>query len=138
VDELRELSLTIFTTPVAKARARTVVNNGKVHSFTPSATVVAEEAIRWEIVQHYESPPFAPKVPLSLTCVFYRIRPKGVSKKVIYPTGKPDTDNYVKLLLDAGNGYLWVDDSQIIHIDASKLYGNPPRIELKLTPVQGP
>lgn len=109
------------------------MNNGRVHSFTPGATVAAENAIRWEIVQHYESPPFPPKVPLSLTCVFYCIRPKSVPKKTLYPVGRPDTDNMLKLLLDAGNGYLWVDDSQIVCITARKEYGNPPRIELTLS-----
>jgi len=37
-----------------------------------------------------------------------------------------DLDNLVKGIWDAGNGVLWVDDSQIIHLEASKLVGPPP------------
>lgn len=35
---------------------------------------------------------------------------------------KPDIDNFVKMLFDACNGVLWVDDSQIFHIDARAEY----------------
>jgi len=129
------IKLTIYTEPVAKARARTVVNNGKVHSFTPNKTAVAENAIRCEIVQHYKEPPFAAKTPLGLVAVFYLAKPPSKPKKVVYPVCKPDTDNYIKTLLDAGNGYLWHDDSQIVDIKACKRYGNPPRIELELSEV---
>lgn len=129
------VKMTIFTEPVAKARARTVVNHGKVHSFTPNKTAVAENVIRCEVVQHYKEPPFAAKTPLGLVAVFYLAKPPSKPKRVAYPVCKPDTDNYIKTLLDAGNGYLWHDDSQIITIQASKQYGNPPRIELELSEV---
>ncbi len=49
----------------------------------------------------------------------------------IRPVKKPDLDNYIKLLLDALNGIIWVDDRHIIEIHASKFYTlNTPRIEL--------
>ena len=37
-------------------------------------------------------------------------------------TGKPDLDNLIKLVKDAGNGILWVDDSQIVQLEATKVY----------------
>jgi len=129
------ITLTIYTEPVAKARARTVVNNGKVHSFTPAKTAIAEDVIRYEIVQHYQAPPYPAKKPLALTVVFVCAKPVSKPKKTIYPVCKPDTDNYIKTLLDAGNHYLWHDDSQIVSITASKIYGDRPRIYLTLTEI---
>lgn len=39
-----------------------------------------------------------------------------------FPTGKPDLDNLLKSTLDALNGTLWVDDSQVIAGHVSKGY----------------
>jgi len=41
-------------------------------------------------------------------------------------TGKPDLDNLAKLVLDAANGILWDDDSQIIKLHLSKMYSGKP------------
>jgi len=43
----------------------------------------------------------------------------------IRPVGKPDLDNYIKAIMDAGNGILWVDDSQVCELHSSKAYGSP-------------
>jgi Holliday junction resolvase RusA-like endonuclease len=53
----------------------------------------------------------------------------------IRPITKPDTDNYVKLILDSMNGLFWRDDAQVVEITASKHYSGNPRIEVKLREV---
>ena len=126
------VELIIYTEPVAKARARVVVNNGKAHSFTPVMTTLAESAIRWAILQEYKDIPFPAGMPLKLVAVFYRQRPKSLSKAEKLPVKKPDLDNYLKTLCDAMNGFLVHDDSQIVHIETRKYYGEPPRIEVSL------
>ena len=35
---------------------------------------------------------------------------------------KPDIDNLLKFVMDAGNGVLWKDDSQIYKVDMEKIY----------------
>ena len=35
---------------------------------------------------------------------------------------KPDKDNLLKFVMDAGNGVLWKDDSQIYKVDMEKIY----------------
>ena len=35
---------------------------------------------------------------------------------------KPDIDNLLKFVMDAGNGVLWKDDSQIYKVDMEKVY----------------
>lgn len=119
--------------PVAKGRPRVNINNDKrVRTFTPRKTEIAESIIRIAILQKYEVPPFADTIPLKITATFFLAKPKSANAKRIYPTVKPDLDNFTKTLLDAGNNYLWYDDSQIVSAVINKRYGWPPRIELVL------
>jgi Holliday junction resolvase RusA-like endonuclease len=39
-----------------------------------------------------------------------------------HPAGKPDTDKLIRAVLDALTGLVWRDDSQVVHIEAWKLY----------------
>lgn len=45
------------------------------------------------------------------------------------PTGKPDADNVAKML-DALNGVVWIDDSQIVDWRVLKIYAEVPRLEV--------
>ena len=66
--------------------------------------------------------------------------PKSWSKKdhaaavagEIFPTSKPDGDNYAKTAGDALNGVCWVDDSQIIMWQVLKLYSDFPRLRVSV------
>ena len=49
---------------------------------------------------------------------------------------RPDLDNLQKNLFDAGNGILWMDDSQIYKIrELGRYYGNTPGIYLEFEEV---
>lgn len=62
------------------------------------------------------------------------------STKLAYP--KPDIDNYAKAVLDACNGVLWLDDSQIISLYASKAWTPTskcdPTVAIALIPITPP
>jgi len=113
--------LLIPLAPVAKARARTVMNNGKVHSYTPEKTEEYEFNLRCLLVGQIPRPILKP-TPIKLTVTFYIQQP--ARSKLDYPTIRPDVDNYCKSLFDAANGILWEDDSQIIELHARKVYTN--------------
>jgi len=51
---------------------------------------------------------------------------------VIRPTGKPDWDNFAKML-DAFNGIVWTDDAQVVDGGVIKIYSEAPslRVEVK-------
>lgn len=41
------------------------------------------------------------------------------------PTAKPDSDNILKLALDALNGIAWKDDAAVVDVRCQKKFGNP-------------
>lgn len=73
--------------------------------------------------------------PLHVEAIFYIERPKS-RKKDLAPDAKPDLDNCMKLLGDALEGVLWVNDSRIVDLRLSKRYaplGEFGHIELLVT-----
>lgn len=127
------IELTIPLEPVAKARSRTAFKNGKVRSYTPERTQVAQDFIRL-FLQPYKDQCFPEHTPVKLTAVFYRSKSKWLAKKETKPFRKPDLDNFVKLLLDGINETLVPDDAQITSMSISKVWanGDKPRIWIKL------
>jgi Holliday junction resolvase RusA-like endonuclease len=132
----KAMKLVIYTEPIPKARARTVVHNGKVRSYTPRTTAEAEMVIRSELLAWREKNDmvdcFAPGIPLHVDLRFVLNRPPSTPKKREWPVVRPDWDNYAKLVMDACNGYLWSDDSQVCSCLTTKEYGQPPRIEIEV------
>lgn len=125
------MNFTVFTQPTPKARARTVVQNGKVHSFTPRKT----EKTEWEIRQAYllrvgQAAAIHKPTPIRLHTIFYVLRPKSLPKRIAKPVARPDLDNLLKTVKDALRGYAWDDDSQVTIVFATKRFGSPPRIEI--------
>jgi len=108
--------------------------SGQVFAVTPGKKAHAEALMREFMVKAGRK--FPGGVPLKLECVFYLPKPKSVRRSS--PLVKPDLTAYLALLLDAGNGYLWEDDAQIVCVGALKAYGEPPRIELGVEPLGDP
>ena len=80
--------------------------------------------------------------PVSVKAYFYFPRPRTTARKQIndypYPDIDPDIDNCVKLILDSLNGIAWVDDNQVVSIQARKLYALEPsqaRSVVRITPM---
>jgi Holliday junction resolvase RusA-like endonuclease len=119
----------IVTTPTPKGRPR-FTSRGR--SYTPAATVRAEHEMANALLQKTrEKGGEWPKTgPLAVSVVFAMPVPESWSKKKqqqarsneLWHTSRPDADNLLKLVLDAANGVLWVDDAQLVMVGAGKEY----------------
>jgi len=108
--------------PVAKARPR-FTRTGV--AYTPKETADAERYVAMMARRAIRASAMAPCFPVAEDAVGMGIyvilqRPKGCKKK--YPTGRPDWDNYAKLVCDALNGVAYKDDSQIVQMQGWKRY----------------
>lgn len=63
--------------------------------------------------------------PVAVTLMFVMPRPKRAA--ATYPR-RPDLGNTSKGVLDAFNGVLWVDDSQVVRLVERKSYGTRPGV----------
>jgi len=91
-------------------------------AITPDETVMAENRVQGHVAAEWQPrPPY--EGPLQVQLVVRIQKPASKpKKKVCWPTSKPDADNYAKLVLDALNGVLWRDDSQVVRLFVEKAY----------------
>lgn len=68
--------------------------------------------------------------PVLLNVSFVYVKPKR--EKKVYRAKRPDIDNLIKLVLDAGNGILWEDDVQVVSLIANKVYGVAERVGIEV------
>ena len=121
--------------PVGKARARVVLNRGKVRAFTPEKTARFENLVRLAFVEKY--PGHVPlDGPLALQVTAYFEPPKSMRFKSpaeeTHHTKRPDGDNICKAISDGLNGVAYKDDSQLSHIIIGKRYSYTPRTEVRI------
>ncbi|HEV7455130.1 MAG TPA: RusA family crossover junction endodeoxyribonuclease [Roseococcus sp.] len=111
---------------------------GKGRAYTDKKTETAEAFVRTCAALAYKGPPMDCAVRLSLTLAVPV--PASWSKKkreqalagAIWPTGKPDLDNVLKLVGDACNGILWADDRQIVSAYVCRRYAEAPHASLSV------
>jgi len=133
------VSFVVYGEPVPQARARVTTNSFKPHGYEPEKSRNYKELVRL-IAQQNRPITGLLNGPIKLQVDVYRSIPRGFSKKraaqaeagEIRPTGKPDLDNYVKLIEDACNGVIWTDDARIVNLIAGKFYSTQPRIEVTI------
>ena len=113
--------------PLARARFA----HGRVFDNQKQLKLIAGIHLKF---QHNNEPLFESH-PLKLEATFFVEIPKTRLKHVhdndlhFY---KPDLDNFIKFLCDIGNHVIWVDDSLISVIIASKKYSRDARTEFTI------
>lgn len=130
--------------PVAKGRPKFARIGAGVRAYTPKATEKAEGNVRLFAYQAMAGrAPF--DGPLALEMWAYRSKgmPRpgktGPGKELlamlegrIAPTTKPDGDNYLKMVSDACNGVVYVDDALLVDTTIRRRYSDRPRLEVTL------
>ncbi len=120
--------------PVPKGRPKF----SRFGTYTPAKTLNAEKFIKKTIAQTFTGP--LKDCPIILIVDFIFAPNKSDSKKIrqlkesgsMYHIKKPDLDNLVKLVKDALNESVIVDDAQIVAIYSQKLYGKEDKIIIGL------
>ncbi len=140
-EKVRRILMTLYGNPVVQGRPRFSRQGGFVKTYDPIKSRTYKALIRLELQPLLSDPDFTPiDKACCLNLKVFRALPKSFSKKkreeallgYIRPTTKPDTDNYVKGVLDALNGTALKDDSVVCEIFARKFYSERPRIEVVL------
>lgn len=112
--------------PVGQGRPRAAVINGHARIYSPKTS--GDWRGRAAVFMRQACPePVQGPVRVDVTAVFglpaskHRKRSPEVNQTPC--TKRPDIDNVVKAVLDAGNGILWGDDAQVWKLDITKVYG---------------
>ncbi|ATF25139.1 RusA family crossover junction endodeoxyribonuclease [Brochothrix thermosphacta] len=126
--------------PVAQARPRFSKRGNKVIVYTTHKSRQFRRDIRLATIVQQRNSQKAVNHRVSVFVTFYRQTPSSYSKKqteeaeigLITPVTRPDTDNYLKALLDALSGLAYTDDKLITDIYSRKRYSIRPRIECEI------
>jgi Holliday junction resolvase RusA-like endonuclease len=130
------IQFTIDGEAVPALRPRFSTLGGHIRAVDPLKSREYKSYVR--TVASLHKPPEPLRGALELRVWVFRSIPKNFSKKkteeaenrLLLPTSRPDTSNFVKLIEDACNEILWKDDSQIVRLDACKFYSKNPRVEV--------
>ena len=134
------MEIVIYGEPIPQGRPRFA--NG--HAYEPQRSKNYKLLVRFWVTQYLKKipgwKPFENALCVDLT--FYMGIPSSWAKQKrigaiqgqIRPTSKRfgDLDNMVKCVTDAISGLVYVDDSQIVNLGASKYYSDTPRCVLKV------
>jgi len=123
---------TILIPGVARGKGRArATKRGTV--YTPAATVNAEAWVKSCAFEQIGQPLLTTPVAVSIgievevPASWSKKRRAAALAGETRPTGKPDLDNCIKLLMDGLNKIAWVDDAQVVRLTAGKRYAETPR-----------
>ena len=136
------VNFTILGNPKAKQSARFAKRGKFLKSYQPKEVVDAERNLAFDVKSQLP-PNFIPFDEAIGVHVNYYFPPlSSWSKKLIAKLNdgvkipkitKPDlTDNLNKMLFDALEGIVYVNDSRICKMECEKIYSKTPRIELEV------
>ena len=116
--------------PKAQPRVKAFVRGGHAGVYTPDSAEIWKQEVRRQAVAN--APESLMTGPSRLQLDFFLPRPKAHYKRdgslkadqSIWHTSKPDLDNLIKAVTDAitDTQRIWLDDSQICEITATKTY----------------
>lgn len=125
--------------PKGKQRPRLCKIRGRSIIYTPKQTKEYEQKIRASY-KRLISEKFPKRTPLGIEITALFSIPKKFNKEQkqrainceIFPMKKPDSDNIIKIILDALNDTAYFDDYEICSINFVKKYGEIPQIIIEI------
>jgi Holliday junction resolvase RusA-like endonuclease len=126
-------------TPVPKGRPRFARRGKFVSTYSPKTTVdyetkVSESAkLAMGASEPLETPVGAYiYITLPVPASYSKKRTEACLSGQERPTKKSDIDNYCKAIFDGMNGIVFVDDSLIVSLHATKVYGTVGMVEVMI------
>ena len=130
---MRIVQFTVTGRPLAKGRVRFTKTG---HAFTPDRTVGFEGklALAAQAAMNGQPPAEGPvavtlEVLLPIAASWSKKKREAAVLGQIRPTGRPDLDNFAKML-DALNLVVWNDDAQIVELVVFKRYSEAPQLAI--------
>lgn len=124
------MSFLIDGMPFGKQRPRFRRRGNFVQTYTAPKTKAYEDLVRIEAVEamQTEQPLETPVAVCVYVCFpvppsYSKKRSQACLDGLERPTKKPDLDNIAKAVTDAMNGIVYKDDSQIVSMHLTKVYG---------------
>lgn len=124
-------------TPVPKGRPRFARRGKFVSTYSPKTTVdyetkVSEAAkVAMGVTEPLETPVAAYiYITLPIPASYSKKRTQACLSGQERPTKKSDIDNYCKAVFDGMNGIVFADDSQVVSLHATKVYGTIGMVEV--------
>jgi len=116
--------------PIGKGRPKFARRGNYVAAYTPTKTRDYEDQIREAAIramgasEPLENPVIAYLyITVPIPASYPKKRRQACLLNEERPMKKPDIDNIVKAFLDAMNGVIYADDSQVCSLQATKVYG---------------
>lgn len=133
------IEFTVNGPAVPKQRPR--ISRGR--AYTPKRTTDYEERVRDAFRSSYHGfyPVYGADIPVRVCISIIQGIPKSWPKKkrqqaengeIVPLSHNGDVDNIAKSILDALNGYAYLDDCQVTRLTISKEYGEQPGAEIRL------
>lgn len=138
-------TITIPGDPVAQGRPKFAVVNGHGRAYDPKKSRTWK-ATAQDFMRQAADKPYPPKAALHVQVYAVFRCPKG-DYRVINPAPlrwhvkRPDGDNILKAVKDAGSGVLWLDDAQVAKATVTKLIapqGEAPRVVIIVRELTAP
>lgn len=139
------VKLTILGEPMGKQRPRYSMYNGIVRTYTPQKTINYESLIAHEYNEKYGKLMFERDRPLKIVVdAYFGLSKSDYGKKGLNKSGREklemryctkhlDVDNVVKVVMDALNSICYVDDKQIVCVEAYKVWTTEtPKVEITI------
>jgi Holliday junction resolvase RusA-like endonuclease len=123
--------------PIGKGRPKFARRGNFVSTYTPTKTRDYETVIK-EAAQKAMGSNELLETPVTVAIYITVPVPQSYSKKRIEaclngsekPTKKPDIDNVAKCFLDAMNDVIYKDDTQVLTLHVTKVYGTVGMVEV--------
>ncbi|MGI4812092.1 MAG: RusA family crossover junction endodeoxyribonuclease [Janthinobacterium lividum] len=116
-----------ITEAAKKSRAILTSDNNDLKAYRMAVAYSAKRVLGGQ------SELFAPKhVPVGMRLEFVFERPPSVTKKRLFPVVKPDLDKLERAVLDSLTQIVYLDDSQVVELTASKVYGPKAQVTVQV------